>query len=377
MKTYLKFIFVGDFCSSKPELIQISPLLSSVINRADIKVVNFEGPLASDDAMSINGNFLNQSDASPKWLVRQGFNIFSLANNHMLDFGEKGVLRTKDAFAGYKNIELIGCGTWEQVYNIKIIKKNGWEIGFLSVTSCDMSSLKDTMTDKDKIGCAWINSPVITQVIINAKKACDYLIVIAHCGVEYMDVPLPEWRERYKELLDLGVDAIVATHPHVPQGIEQYKDKYIFYSLGNFYFDMQYPRPNYWDNGMMIFMELGDDGVKCESYATIRTGNLLDLDNSRNIKAHFKFLSDILYDDIKYQEKLNSDVLKLYDKYKEWLLSGFNARELNLTPKNIYKILRDAFFRKKNLKLAMHQLREESSHLLIVRALKLLTQSQL
>ena len=71
---------------------------------------------------------------------------------------------------------------------------------------------------------------------MNLKKEVDFIIFFAHAGLEHYDVPLVEWRERYKRLCDLGVDAVVATHPHVPQGYEKYNNKYIFYSLGNFYF---------------------------------------------------------------------------------------------------------------------------------------------
>ena len=71
---------------------------------------------------------------------------------------------------------------------------------------------------------------------MNLKKEVDFIIFFAHAGLEHYDVPLVEWRERYKRLCDLGVEAVIATHPHVPQGYEKYNNKYIFYSLGNFNF---------------------------------------------------------------------------------------------------------------------------------------------
>lgn len=48
----------------------------------------------------------------------------------------------------------------------------------------------------------------------------DYLIVFNHGGVEYMDVPLPEWRDVYRLWIEMGADAVIASHPHVPQGYE-------------------------------------------------------------------------------------------------------------------------------------------------------------
>src|SRR5690606_3657601 len=119
----------------------------------------------------------------------------------------------------------------------KFIEINGIKIGFFAGTSCDFSALKDKWTDKDKVGCSWINQIQVNNIIRTAKEQCDHLIILSHGGIEFMDVPLPEWRDRYRELIDLGADAVIGTHPHVPQGIEIYNKKPIFYSLGNFYFD--------------------------------------------------------------------------------------------------------------------------------------------
>lgn len=66
---------------------------------------------------------------------------------------------------------------------------------------------------------------------------CDMKIIVCHCGLEELDVPLPEVRCFYRELVEAGVDLIVGHHPHVIQGMEIYKGKSIYYSLGNFVFD--------------------------------------------------------------------------------------------------------------------------------------------
>ena len=58
-----------------------------------------------------------------------------------------------------------------------------------------------------------------------------------HDGIEYIDIPLPEQRERYRDFVDYGADGVFVHHPHVPQGWEVYKGRPIFYSLGNFFFN--------------------------------------------------------------------------------------------------------------------------------------------
>ena len=69
------------------------------------------------------------------------------------------------------------------------------------------------------------------------EQQADFVVLIAHAGVENIPIPIKEWRDRYHRLCELGVDVIVGHHPHVPQGYEQYGESLIFYSLGNFYFD--------------------------------------------------------------------------------------------------------------------------------------------
>lgn len=61
--------------------------------------------------------------------------------------------------------------------------------------------------------------------------------MIAHAGLEDEDIPLPEWRERYRELIDVGCDVIIGGHTHMVQGCEIFKEKLICYSLGNFVFE--------------------------------------------------------------------------------------------------------------------------------------------
>ena len=86
-------------------------------------------------------------------------------------------------------------------------------------------------------GYAWLNHHLLDDAVVELSRQVDIVILVARSGVEHVDIPLPEWRSRYKRLCDLGVDVVFGHHPHVPQGYEAYNQSLIFYSLGNFYFD--------------------------------------------------------------------------------------------------------------------------------------------
>lgn len=371
----IKLLFTGDFCSKNPYDIKMSDTLIEIINSSDIKCLNFEMALAVGELKSPNGTKLVQSNVSPNWVEDNGFNIISLANNHMLDYGEDGLLATKNAF---KTASTIGAGKWDEAYEVNFVDVNGIKIGFFAGTSRDFSSLKDNWTDKHKVGCAWINNNRVNNIVSLAKQKCDYLIVLSHGGIEFMDVPLPEWRDRYRELIDMGADAVIGSHPHVPQGVEKYKGKPIFYSLGNFFFDNNSSKkPLFWDNGILAVLEIDNDIINYQSIPIVKQGDYLDIDVTKETEEHLKYISEILTDDNKYIEKVNSEVLRLYDKYMGWLLSSLNTIELRLNKKNIIQILKTILFVKRNEKVTLHQIREESTSWLLARALKLKSKADL
>jgi poly-gamma-glutamate synthesis protein (capsule biosynthesis protein) len=86
-----------------------------------------------------------------------------------------------------------------------------------------------------------------------AKRKSDIVIVCAHGGNELMPLPSAQRRQQLQRLVDAGADLVIGHHPHVPQGWEQYANGYIFYSLGDFYFDsIDGNRYDYSDWGFIV-----------------------------------------------------------------------------------------------------------------------------
>lgn len=373
----IKIFIAGDFCVYQPEKISLGERLKESIELSDIKVINFEGPLQVGKKHTASDFYLRQSHQSPKWLLNNGFNVIGLANNHAFDFGEEGLKATKKVF---DDVLTIGCGRWDEAYKVKSLKIKNKTIGFFSASSADLATLKDRWTDGDKYGCAWINHISVLSIIAEAKTRCDYLIVLPHAGVEYMDVPLPEWRDIYKSLIDAGADAVIASHPHVPQGFEMYVGKPIFYSLGNFVFekDERCALP-YWYNSVAVSIEITEKNVHVNPILTyLNENNIVDVDERVESMQRFHSLCCILNDDFAYMKEVNRFVLSLYSKYENWLLSGYGTVEMS--PKSLrqmYRIFVGFFKLKVNRRVSLHQLREESTRWLMIRANKLLSKTEL
>jgi poly-gamma-glutamate synthesis protein (capsule biosynthesis protein) len=315
----------GDFKANKTDRLSLSGDLTYLLNKSDVNIVNFEAPITCIGIpIRKSGPNISQCADSPEWLERYGFNLVSMANNHAMDFGKEGMNATMMAF---QKASVIGCGTWEKAYRLKIVETaDGLKVGFLACTHCEFGTLTDA-TSKDNLGTAWALAPDFEKAIQHGGDCCDFLIVIAHCGVEFLEQPLPEWRERYKRWIELGADAVIASHPHVPQGWEFYHGKPVCYSLGNFCFDRRGKKvvPQNWYNSLCCILDL--DKQK-EIRMTIRpivfdakTRYISD-NTSDEFNAYLNRINMVLSKEGDYMDYVNRSVLQLLPHYMNQFSRG-------------------------------------------------------
>lgn len=370
-KNEVNLLFFGDFGVANPKSISIGPQLKKEIEKADIVGINFEGCVNAGEIISPNKKAIPQSETCAKWCIANGINVFSLANNHIMDFGETGFKATLSSFP--KCSLLVGAGNYESAYALKCIKIDGLTIGFLAGTSADFSSFKNEWDDKYKLGCAWIKSPKFTLAIIDGLSKCDKLFIISHAGVEYLEIPIPELRELYRYWIDLGISGVIASHPHIPQGIEIYKGKPIYYSLGNFIFEgtRKKKTPKNWNIGIAAKIKIIDAAEIEFDFVPFKYENLqCEIDFSDNARKHIDVLSEILTDDSKYMSYLENNLDEFAKKYNSFLLTSMNAVKIERNLSCIKAFIRAFINGKKNNKALLHQFREESTIATIIRDLK-------
>lgn len=313
--------FFGDFVCRAPEKVSCTDRFKEW-SRADYRVCNFEAPVKSDAAPAPkSGPSLCQSEESPKYLEENGFNVILLANNHIMDYGETGLQKTLGSFKG---AHLIGAGKASAVYDPLIIEKDSIKIGLLSLVQHEFGVVESS--NGGSAGTAWINHPSVPSKIRKAKNECDILILLPHAGFENIDAPLPEWRDNYKALIEMGADAIIASHPHVPQGWEEYNGKRIYYSLGNFCFDKKIGNNPYWTKSLSVKMTITDDHQIMFSHQNIIFNDgVIDIDDTEETDLHCKYLHDLLLTPSKYESYINEQLELFWESYRLFLLRGLGA----------------------------------------------------
>jgi len=315
----IKLFFAGDFCSLPPANdIVVESELASLISEADISVCNFETPVLPPNYKKPQDPLyphLFQSRESAMFIENLGFNVLSFANNHTFDCGDEGYYETLKQF---KKCKLIGAGRYDEAYRVTVLERKGLRIGFLALTYASFGVF-DAIGSTQGFGCAYINHPCVNNIISESKKMVDVLIVLAHDGIEYTDAPTHRVRDRYRELTECGADAVVACHPHCPQGWEVYKGRPIFYSLGNFFFNSKRD-PSfrttlpYWYNGLALILNIDIKTKKIgfDVVNTIAEGRTIIIDRSESTLSRNSCLCSLIANENEFEKYWDSVIPQLY-----------------------------------------------------------------
>ncbi|GEQ38940.1 MAG: CapA family protein [Tetragenococcus koreensis] len=182
---------------------------------------------------------LNMHPDGVQAIKNAGFTTLSTANNHISDYGRKGIKNTMKVLQD-KNIDFAGIGANSAgSLNYTTYDINGVIVSFLSVT--DVIPEHTTATE-DKAGALTTQNDNYLNLINEAAAQSDYTVVYSHWGEEVSESISKRQEELGRDMVDAGADLIVGMHPHVVQPIEKYKNGLIMYSLGNFVFEQEQTR---------------------------------------------------------------------------------------------------------------------------------------
>lgn len=271
MKNKTSLVFTGDIGFDRymykkwEDENLISDDVLAFLHSADHVVANVEGPIAEIPQNTVqNGvkQLLHTIDPKAvKVLQNMHADIWNICNNHIMDAGEDGIKSTLE-IAKQNSVKTIGAGMNVTQAREPVIINDAGGIGLFGVgyqRACRAAG-------EEKAGCfSWSDLEAIQNVINGIKEKCRWCVVVAHAGEEFTPLPSPYTRERYLKYLEMGADVVISHHPHVPMNYETVGSKMIFYSLGNFIFDTDYQRSQYYtDLGLLIKLNFSEDEFSFE-----------------------------------------------------------------------------------------------------------------
>ena len=209
-----------------------NPFLA-IIKGDDFWIGNFEG--VASDTSCLSGVAAQQFRIDPFLLDEpiRLFDVFGVANNHVMQHGDEAYEKTVDALQSRGKI----------AFGSSSKKSALFEVGGKQFSITGFSQRIDQFS---KSPCYWHN-PDFVEIWkeYQTLPRDSFKIVYVHWGNEFINRPSQSQVFMAHLLIDMGFDLVVGMHPHVIQGFEEYKNKYIFYSLGNFSFDMSWEQTKY------------------------------------------------------------------------------------------------------------------------------------
>jgi poly-gamma-glutamate synthesis protein (capsule biosynthesis protein) len=207
----------------------------NILKQAQIVFGNLEGPLTDAGIAEAAKQYVFRSspDKVAPALARAGLNVVSLANNHTLDYGHAGLEDTRAALkkAGIRHV---GAGrnaaeARQPVY----MMADGVTVAFLAYS---LTFPEEFWAGPDKPGTAFGHEKHVRADVATARQTADIVVVSFHWGQEGK-IELRDYQTQLAHAaIDAGASAVLGHHPHILQGVEQYKHGVILYSLGNFAF---------------------------------------------------------------------------------------------------------------------------------------------
>ena len=204
----------------------------------DFAIVNLEAPIYDGKCKPIQkfGPNLKSTPKVIESLKYGGFNVVTLANNHIMDYGAKSLKET-ETLLNKAGILHVGTGkNLKEAGKTLYLEKNEKRLAIINCCENEFS-----IAEYNKPGANPLNPIKQFHAIQEAKERSDYILVIVHGGHEHWQLPSPRMVETYRFFIDAGADAVINHHQHCYSGYEVYKNKPIFYGLGNFCFDTSQP----------------------------------------------------------------------------------------------------------------------------------------
>jgi len=310
----------GDFCITGAYLQKnlLGDDIKALYKNADINIVNLECPvnLHGDDHKIIkHGPHLQTTEQIFDHLSQLNITTVTLANNHLLDYGEQGVEATCRACHDHQ-ITYVGAGAdVQEAAQYIIIEKKDIKIAVINFCEHEWS-----IATSDTAGANPVDIIDNLAAIKKAKREADFVLVIIHAGNEYYNLPRPALKKLFRFYADNGADAVISHHTHTISGYEVYNNVPIIYGLGNMLFTRKSEYAG-WYTGLTAqltiekkqavrFMLFPTQQSKEDFSLSLATGK-----EKEAILEETATLSEIIADDVQLEQAWNRLIEKRMPQY--------------------------------------------------------------
>lgn len=228
----------------------------SEFEQSDFVIGNLECPLSARGRPIRNDACYRAHPGLARAMAESNFKVLSFANNHCMDYGEVAFLDTLEELQR-SGLRVAGAGTnYREACQPALLEIRGIRFAFFAY---NMIGPDMVYALPDESGVIPLNELTLRQTIGGVRDHVDHVFASVHWGAEGVGRQPPELTELAHHLIDYGADVVLGHHSHVPGGIEMYKSKPIFYSLGNFIFGHTHRN---WTDNMMVKLVLSRTQVK-------------------------------------------------------------------------------------------------------------------
>lgn len=342
----MKVLVAGDYAYgnrlkeilAKKEFGVLFDDVKDIVKSADVSIVNYENPvlLANKKYIPIpkRGPSLQSPVVAVDAIAYAGFNVATLANNHIMDYGSDGCM---DAISTLNNVGVstVGAGAdFSSAEKILYVKSNDETLAIINCCEHEFSIASDNAA-----GANPLNPIRQYYSILEARKNADYVVVIVHGGHEYFQFPSLRMQETYRFFIDAGADAVINHHQHCFSGYEFYKTKPIVYGLGNFCFNSSL-RNSIWNEGYLALLNFCDGIVSMEVEPYVQCNDkpgVFIVEDRSSFDRRLREINSIISDQSKLKKELmsyykscNNSLVLAYEPYSNRYL--MKLRSLKLIP---------------------------------------------
>jgi poly-gamma-glutamate synthesis protein (capsule biosynthesis protein) len=332
------------------------------LKQSNLSIVNLEGPIVnSGNPIPKTGPVISMKPSVTKALLDANINLVTLANNHIMDFGIKGLQETLTSLT-QSNIDFVGAGFSKTAKSKPFITEiKSKKIAIINV--CEHEWISDFNSDSGANGVDVIANYYQIQEL---RSTTDFIIVIYHGGNEYHPLPTPEMKKIFRFFVDAGASVVIGHHTHTFSGYELYHDCPIFYSLGNFIFDSnKKSKGENWNTGISIGLNIVNEKLDFQIIPFIQNSKEIGIKKLKDQELYdfnvkLQQYNEIIVDDQKLQEEYNSFAKKMALQY-EAFLNPYEGKLSSLFKKRILP----SVYSKSKILLLLNLIRCESHKYLL------------